>query len=73
MNMDIEDLTIKQVRELTSLVGGQSKQPGHCENVGKYVIVRSRDAGVLAGILVSKNGDEVKLKDARRIWYWSGA
>ena len=40
---------------------------------GDYVIVRSRAAGVHAGILVSRNGREVMLKNARRIWYWRGA
>lgn len=40
---------------------------------GDYVIVRSRDSGVHAGYLVSRNGGEVELRDARRIWYWDGA
>jgi len=39
----------------------------------KYVIVRSYDAGCFAGYLESKNGREVILKKARRLWYWSGA
>ena len=38
-----------------------------------YVIVRTYSAGVFAGYLVSRKGQEVELKDARRIWYWSGA
>jgi len=41
--------------------------------VGKYVLVRTYSAGVFAGTLVSRTGKEVKLRDARRIWYWSGA
>ena len=41
--------------------------------IGKYVIVRTYSAGVFAGILESKEGKEVVLRDARRIWYWSGA
>lgn len=39
----------------------------------KYVIVRTFSAGVFAGFLESRNGQEVVLRDARRIWYWSGA
>ena len=39
----------------------------------KYVIVRTYSAGVFAGNLESKNGQEVVLTNARRIWYWSGA
>ena len=40
---------------------------------GKYVIVRTYSAGVFAGNLQSRNGQEVVLTDARRLWYWSGA
>jgi hypothetical protein len=44
------------------------------ELIGKYVIVRAHLAGVFAGILVARHGDsEVELKDARKLWYWSGA
>ena len=39
----------------------------------EYVIIRSTNAGVFAGTLVKKKGDEVELNDARRLWYWSGA
>jgi hypothetical protein len=39
----------------------------------KYVIVRTYSAGVFAGTLVSRKGQEVVLKNARRIWYWKGA
>lgn len=40
---------------------------------GKYVIVRSSEAGVFAGILKEKDGQEVILNDCRRLWYWDGA
>lgn len=40
---------------------------------GKNVIVRTYSAGVFAGELESRNGQEVVLRNARRIWYWSGA
>lgn len=39
----------------------------------KYVIVRTQSAGVFAGYLVSRKGQEVVLEKARRLWYWSGA
>lgn len=39
----------------------------------KYVIVRTYSAGVFAGELESRIGQEVVLRNARRIWYWSGA
>lgn len=40
---------------------------------GDYIIVRTYSAGVFAGTLVSRKGDEVELKNARRLWYWDGA
>ena len=39
----------------------------------RYVIVRTYSAGVFAGYLVSRKGREVVMKDARRLWYWTGA
>lgn len=39
----------------------------------KYVIVRTYSAGVFAGNLQSKSGQEVVLINARRLWYWRGA
>ena len=39
----------------------------------KYVIVRTFSAGVFAGYLESRSGQEVVLVQARRIWYWAGA
>jgi hypothetical protein len=39
----------------------------------KYVIVRCDRAGVFAGTLASKEGADVILTSARRLWYWTGA
>ena len=39
----------------------------------KYVIVRTVSAGVFAGELEKREGREVTLKNARRLWYWDGA
>lgn len=38
-----------------------------------FVIVRTNTAGVFAGELVSREGKEATLKNARRLWYWAGA
>ena len=43
------------------------------ESIGKRVIVRSTNAGVFYGTLSEKEGQEVELKDCRRLWYWDGA
>jgi|SRR5580700_7466470 hypothetical protein len=40
---------------------------------GRYVIIRTQSAGVFAGNLESRDGQEVTLTDARRLWYWAGA
>lgn len=40
---------------------------------GNYVVVRTYSAGVHAGYLDSREGKEVVLKKARRLWYWKGA
>ena len=39
----------------------------------KRVIVRTYSAGVFFGEIVSRKGQEVVMKNARRLWYWSGA
>lgn len=39
----------------------------------EYVVVRTYSAGCFAGELVARNGKEVMLKNARRLWYWAGA
>jgi hypothetical protein len=38
----------------------------------KYVVVRTYSAGVHVGELVERNGKEVQLANARRIWSWVG-
>jgi len=42
-----------------------------CEDA--YVIVRTYSAGVFAGNLVRRDGQEVELSNVRRLWYWRGA
>jgi hypothetical protein len=41
--------------------------------INERVIVRARGAGVFYGTLKAKDGDEVLLADARRIYRWNGA
>lgn len=36
-------------------------------------IVRANGAGVFFGEITERNGDTVTMKNARRLWYWSGA
>jgi len=81
--MNINDLTIGQARQLVTMLsvefGGHavdsSAQTTSINNgmLGKYVIVRCRDAGVHAGVLESYNGRECVLNESRRLWYWKAA
>ena len=43
------------------------------EMIGSYAVVRTVNAGVFAGTISERDGDEIVLTDARRIWYWDGA
>ena len=38
-----------------------------------YVICRTYSAGVFAGYLKRREGQEVEMLNARRLWYWKGA
>jgi hypothetical protein len=37
--------------------------------IGRYCMVRTQSAGVFAGVVQSREGGEIVLTDARRIWY----
>jgi len=39
----------------------------------QYVCVRTYSAGVYIGYLSERDGQEVELKNARRVWFWAGA
>ena len=54
-------------------VNGQVYVKKNNTDIAGYVIVRTINAGVFSGYLESKNGQEVVLTNARRIWYWAGA
>ena len=43
------------------------------EDITQYSIIRTYSAGVHFGVVKSREGKEVVLTDARRIWYWEGA
>ena len=38
--------------------------------IGKFVIARGTQAGVHAGVLVSRDGGQCELSNARRLWRW---
>lgn len=52
---------------------GGTKKNGKNKMENKLVIVRTQSAGVFFGFIESKNGQEVTMTNARRLWYWEGA
>jgi len=72
--MSINDLTIGDIKELKALFGGGVCYSPKSSNIlssaiGKYVIVRSRNEGINAGVLKLADETGCVLSDARRIWY----
>lgn len=69
--MNIDDLTLGQAKQLASLLGGVSNNnEGINFGIGQKVIIRTYTAGVWFGELTQKSGNEVILKNARRMWRW---
>ncbi len=69
--MNIDDLTLKQVKELVVMFGNkQSESTGLNGMIGKKVIIRTFSAGVWFGELSQKDRNEVILINARRMWTW---
>lgn len=68
MNTEIKSITINGTEYV------EKSQVKTCEPPLKdYKIIRTQNAGVFAGFLKSRAGQEVTLTSARRLWYWSGA
>ena len=54
-------------------INGEIYVKKNTDEVGQYYIVRTYSAGVFAGYIKSRNGQEIVMTNARRLWYWSGA
>ena len=39
----------------------------------QYYIIRGDRSGVFFGQIEERNGQEVKIRNCRRLWYWDGA
>jgi hypothetical protein len=68
--MNIDDITIKQARELANMFAAPTPIKAATE---RPVIVRSRDAGCIYGYLLGYEGSTVHLRDARQMWSWTAA
>lgn len=79
MSVNIDDLTLGQIKQLVALVGNQPAAPNQLQEntllgmVGSKAIVRTYSAGVWFGQIEDKAGNEVILKNARRMWRWQAA
>ena len=70
MTININDLTIGQAKQLSSLFDASQPQKtlGLNSMIGKKCIVRTYSAGVWFGEIAQKSGNEVIVKNARRMW-----
>lgn len=73
MTINVDDLTVGDVKRLQNLLGGtqkcESKSGLYSRYVGKYVICRSRNEGINAGKVIELDDTGVILEDARRLYY----
>lgn len=71
MTLNIDDLTIGQIKQITALY--QQPEKG-IENamIGKFCIIRTYSAGVHAGTVLAIQDKKVLLKDSYRLWRWKG-
>jgi hypothetical protein len=73
MSINIEDLTIKEIKEISALIQGVNKESLSSHPfIGRKVLVRTYSAGVHIGTLEKINGMECHLKNALRLWKWEG-
>ena len=64
------ELNIKDLKELLETSQAADSKGINDFAIGQEVIVRTYSAGVWFGLLKQKAGNEVILKDARRMWRW---
>lgn len=69
------DSTVTEIviNGITYVQKGAESYPAASVGGMEYVIVRTLSAGVFAGYLKSRTGQEVVLLKARRLWRWAGA
>jgi len=66
--MNIDELTLGQIKEIQSLIG-QSQLRTH-PMIGRRCLIRTYSAGVHIGNIESIDGMECKLTNALRLWCW---
>lgn len=67
INIQAENITINGVEYIRADAAPKAPEPPT-----NYVIVRSREQGVMCGEYVSHDGREVRIRNARQIWQYKG-
>lgn len=75
--MNIDNLTFGEIKQIAALFAGQSvtqqQQTTLNSMIGQKCIIRTYSAGVWFGEIAEKSGNEVIVKNARRMWRWWAA
>ena len=70
METSVNSITVNGVEYV---VKGEQEQMAESVDGMEYKIVRTYSAGVFAGYIKSRKGQEVEMVKARRLWQWYGA
>lgn len=70
MTINIDDLTIWQLKQIQAMTSSVSHDKNNITTrmIGKYVIIRSRNEGINAGILIDADESGCVLKNAKRLY-----
>ena len=64
-------VTLQEIAELLGMINNNTAKSGfNSFAIGQEVIIRTYSAGVWFGRLKEKEGEEVILTEARRMWRW---
>lgn len=71
--MNIDDLTFGELKQLANMLQATQTNKQPHPMIGQYCIARCYSAGVHAGTVESVEGENVILKNSRRLWSWKAA
>ena len=74
--MNIDELTLGQIKQIQSLIGSPQPQASNSQSrhpmIGRRCLIRTYSAGVHIGTVLDVNGMECHLKESLRLWKWEG-
>ena len=70
--MNIDDMIYGELKKIVALLGGCAAKPVN-PVIGKFCIARCYAAGVHAGVVDSVDGENVILRESRRLWSWKAS